>query len=90
MIRTPRPSSVHSTNTEFGDPLAAKLRPPPGESELDRQARLQKEAEAKRISDSIDEELKQDAKRLQKQRQDVKVRCVPKDPLLSSPVLLGP
>lgn len=75
MIRTSRPPSVHSTNTEHGDPFSAHLRPPPGETEHDRQLRLQQEAEAKRISDSIDEELKQDAKRLQKRKQDVKVRA---------------
>lgn len=75
MIRTSRPSSVHSTSTEYGDPFAAKLRPPPGEKEEERQIRLQQEAEAKRISDNIDEELKQDAKRIQKRKQDVKVRC---------------
>jgi hypothetical protein len=70
MIRTP---SINSAHSELGDPLSAHLRPPPGESEHDRQLRLQQEAEAKRISDSIDEELRQDAKRLQKRKQDVKV-----------------
>ncbi|KAI0346526.1 G-protein alpha subunit [Trametopsis cervina] len=72
MIRTSRPPSVTST-TELGDPFSAHLRPPPGESDSDRQLRLQREAEAKRISDAIDEELKQDAKRLQKHKQDVKL-----------------
>ncbi|KAI0703439.1 G-protein alpha subunit [Cytidiella melzeri] len=73
MIRTSRPPSVHSTTTEVGDPFSAQLRPPPGETENDRQLRLQQEAEAKRISDSIDEELKQDARRIQKRKQDVKL-----------------
>ncbi|KAI0084041.1 G-protein alpha subunit [Irpex rosettiformis] len=73
MLRTSRPPSVHSTNTELGDPFSAHLRPPPGETEPDRQLRLQQEAEAKRISDSIDEELKQDAKRISKRKQDVKL-----------------
>ena len=91
MIRTSRPSSVHSTSTEFGDPFAAKLRPPPGESEEQRQARLQQEAEAKRVSDDIDEELKQDARRLQKRKQDVKVRlrCSTPTPCSSSRQLAG-
>lgn len=71
---TSRPPSVHSTSTDYGDPFAAKLRPPPDENEYDRQLRLQQEAEAKRISDNIDEELKLDAKRLQRRKQDVKVR----------------
>lgn len=76
MIRTSRPSSVHSVGTEVGDPFAARLRPPPGESEHERQLRLQQEAEAKRISDNIDEELKQDARRLQKRKEDVTVRLL--------------
>ena len=40
------------------DPLARVMAPPPGETADDRQARLHAEAEAKRISDAIDDELK--------------------------------
>lgn len=39
------------------DPLAKILEPPPNESLAERQARLLDEANAKRLSDSIDEEL---------------------------------
>ena len=44
------------------DPLARVLAPPPGETQADKEARLLAEAEAKRISDAIDEELQQQAK----------------------------
>lgn len=39
------------------DPLAHVTAPPAHETESDRQARLAAEAEAKRISDAIDEEI---------------------------------
>nr|WBU87317.1 G-alpha-domain-containing protein [Ganoderma boninense] len=45
-----------------GDPLAYVLAPPPNETEEQRQIRLAAEAEAKRISDAIDEELQRQAK----------------------------
>ncbi|EED85956.1 candidate G-protein alpha subunit [Postia placenta Mad-698-R] len=72
MIRTSRPPSVHST-TDPGDPLSLILRPPTSETERDRVLRLQREADAKRISDSIDEELKLDRERYKKSKQDVKL-----------------
>ncbi|KAI0827068.1 G-alpha-domain-containing protein [Trametes gibbosa] len=45
-----------------GDPLAHVMAPPPNETDEERQARLAAEAEAKRISDAIDEELQRQAK----------------------------
>jgi guanine nucleotide-binding protein alpha-1 subunit len=75
MITTPRPPSVRSLGIDFSDPFNAILRPPEGESDSDRQLRLQREAEAKRISDSIDEELRQEERRFRKRKEDVKV-CV--------------
>ena len=44
------------------DPLNRVLAPPPGETSADREARLLAEAEAKRISDAIDEEIQQQVK----------------------------
>ncbi|OCH94427.1 G-protein alpha subunit [Obba rivulosa] len=73
MIRTSRPPSVHSTNTEAGDPLAALLRPPATETDHERALRLQREADAKRISDSIDEQIRADRERYKKSKQDVKL-----------------
>ena len=45
-----------------GDPLAYVLAPPPNETEEQRQIRLAASAEAKRVSDAIDEELQRQAK----------------------------
>lgn len=43
------------------------------ETAEDRSARLQREANAKKISDSIDEAIKQDRERYRKSKEDVKV-----------------
>ncbi|KAI0635765.1 G-protein alpha subunit [Trametes polyzona] len=72
MISTSRPPSVNSMGTD-GDPFSALLRPPASETEHERIARLQREADAKRISDSIDEEIKADRERLRKSRQDIRL-----------------
>lgn len=69
MIRTAKPPSVHSLD----DPLAAILRPSPTENDQDRRERLRREADAKKISDRIDEELNLDRERIKKHKQDVKV-----------------
>jgi len=66
MIRT---SSIRSQD----DPLSVALRPPPSESETDRRARLQQEAEARRKSEQIDEELRVEREKLKKSKGDVKV-----------------
>ena len=55
------PSKNSKIVTE-GDPLAHVMAPPPNETEEQREARLAAEAEAKRISDAIDEELQRPAK----------------------------
>lgn len=73
MIRTTRPPSVHSIAAEQGDPLSVIMRPPLVETSDDRSARLQREANAKKISDSIDEAIKQDRERYKKSKEDVKV-----------------
>ncbi|KAH0833062.1 hypothetical protein J3R83DRAFT_12053 [Lanmaoa asiatica] len=66
MMRT---SSIRSQD----DPLSIALRPPPTESEADRQVRLRQEAEARRISEQIDEELRIEREKLKKSKSDVKV-----------------
>ena len=53
------------------DPLAAAIAPPSNETPAERTARLSAEAEARRVSDEIDEELKRTARR--RQRPCVKV-----------------
>ncbi|KAI0360019.1 G-protein alpha subunit [Trametes cingulata] len=72
MISTSRPPSVNSMGTD-GDPFSALLRPPASETEHERIARLQREADAKRISDSIDEEIKADRERMRKSREDIRL-----------------
>ena len=72
MLTASRPPSVHSTNTE-GDPFSQLLRPPASETEHERVARLQREADAKRVSDRIDEDIKAERERLRKSKQDIRV-----------------
>ncbi|KAF9223736.1 G-alpha-domain-containing protein [Gyrodon lividus] len=66
MMRT---SSLRSQD----DPLSMAMRPSPTESDADRQVRLQREAEARRISEQIDEELRVEREVLRKSRSDVKL-----------------
>ncbi|KAN0092992.1 Guanine nucleotide binding protein (G-protein), alpha subunit [Tylopilus felleus] len=66
MIRT---SSIRSQD----DPLSIAIRPPHSESDSDRQARLQQEADARRISEQIDEELRVEREKLKKSKSDVKL-----------------
>lgn len=56
-----------------GDPFSALMRPPPMESDEDRVVRLQREAEAKRISESIDEQIRLDRERYKRSKEEVKV-----------------
>lgn len=55
------------------DPITEALRPPPTETEAERFARLQSEAEAKRISEQIDEDLRQERENLKRKKTDVKL-----------------
>ncbi|KAI0089485.1 guanine nucleotide binding protein, alpha subunit [Irpex rosettiformis] len=55
------------------DPLSAVLAPPPNESPADREGRLRAEAEAKRISDAIDEEIQAQVKAEKKGPKPIKV-----------------
>ena len=50
------------------DPFAAFLRPPPGETPTARAARERREAEAKRVSDKIDEDLRNERSALRRRR----------------------
>ncbi|KAL0579305.1 hypothetical protein V5O48_002703 [Marasmius crinis-equi] len=65
-IRTP---SLYSQD----DPITEALKPPPSETEAQRQIRLQEEAEAKRISEQIDEDLRQEREILKRRRGEVKL-----------------
>lgn len=65
-MRTP---SLYSQD----DPISAALKPSPTETEAERSARLIREADAKRISEQIDEDLRLERERLRKRKGDVKV-----------------
>lgn len=70
-----RPFSVMRTPSIYSqdDPLTEALRPPESETEFQRRNRLEQEAEAKRVSEQIDEELRLERENLKRKRGDVKV-----------------
>ena len=57
----------------LADPFEAVLRPPPGETSAQRDARILAEQLAKRVSDSIDEQLRAERAELKKNRPDVRI-----------------
>jgi len=57
------------------DPFSRAFGPSAYESDYDKHARLEREIEAKRISDRIDDEIRRDRERLKRAKQDVKV-CI--------------
>ena len=57
----------------LSDPLSAALLPPPNETLEQKEERLRVEVEAKRVSDGIDEMIKQDKAELKKTKADVSV-----------------
>jgi hypothetical protein len=68
-IRSP---SIYSED----DPISLALRPPLTESAPERQARLNLEAEALRISQCIDDLIRLDREKLKKSKTDIKVGIV--------------
>lgn len=57
----------------LSDPLTAALLPPVDESPIDREARLKAELDAKKVSDSIDEMLRQERIDRKRTKTDVNV-----------------
>lgn len=55
------------------DPLTAALAPPPDETAEQRELREAAEAEARRVSDEIDEQLRNERMALKKKKAPVKV-----------------
>lgn len=55
------------------DPLTLALQPPPGETPAQKETRERLEAEAKRISDEIDEQLKAEERAAKRKKRPVKV-----------------
>ncbi|KIK81720.1 hypothetical protein PAXRUDRAFT_15081 [Paxillus rubicundulus Ve08.2h10] len=60
-------------NYDASDPLAVVTAPPPNELPQDKAAREEREAEAQRISDQIDEEISADKAALREKEQTVKI-----------------
>lgn len=60
-------------SVEADDPLAAAIAPPADETVEERAARERREAEAKRVSDGIDENLRAERAAAKKKRKPVKV-----------------
>nr|GAT48707.1 guanine nucleotide-binding protein alpha-4 subunit [Mycena chlorophos] len=69
-MRTPSIYSVESTADPFSQALRANQA---GETPEERRVRLEAEAEAKRVSDRIDEELRLERERLRRSKGDVKL-----------------
>ncbi|KAF9533893.1 guanine nucleotide-binding protein [Crepidotus variabilis] len=65
-MRTP---SIYSQD----DPISAALKPPPEETDAERIARQHAESEAKRVSEQIDEDLREERERMKKRKGDVKL-----------------
>ena len=58
------------------DPFSHALKPSPYESDYEKHARLEREIEAKRISDLIDDEIRRDKERYKRTKQDVRVSAL--------------
>ena len=58
---------------DSSDPLAVVTAPPPNETPAEKAAREEREAEAQRISDQIDDELRSEKAALKKEEQMVKI-----------------
>ena len=71
------------------DPFSHAFKPPAYESDYEKHARLEREIEAKRISDRIDDEIRKDKERFKRSKQDVKVRTRPYNIQRKGPFLTG-
>ena len=56
----PPPPPQKPRGRTLSDPLAVALLPPPDESPIDREVRLKAEIDAKKVSDSIDDMIRQE------------------------------
>ena len=65
--------AIHSRSRSLSDPLARALLPPADESPAARDARVRQEQEAKKRSEEIDEQIRQDRAAMKRQKQAVKV-----------------
>ena len=73
MTTMAKPRIEPNRRRSLSDPLAAALLPPENESPTERAARLRAESDAKKISDNIDEMLRQERLERKKSRAEVHV-----------------
>jgi hypothetical protein len=66
-------SDHRARRRSLSDPLAAALLPPPNESPVQREMRLKAETEAKKVSEGIDEMIRQDRYERKKSKAEVNV-----------------
>ena len=67
------------------DPFSRAFGPSPYESDYEKHTRLEREIEAKRISDLIDDDIRRDKERFKRSKQDVRVSTVStREPLPSN------
>lgn len=59
-----------SRRRSLSDPLAVALKPPPNESPIQREQRLQAENDAKKISDNIDDMIRRERAERKRERAD--------------------
>lgn len=69
----PSPNFKSRRSVDGYDPLAHVTAPPPNETDEERHIRLEAEAEAKRVSDAIDNELQMEEKARKKAGEIVKI-----------------
>lgn len=68
----PRVTTSFASTSDY-DPLSIAWAPPPDESPEARNERLQQEAAAQKVSDAIDESLRQEKAAMSKRKQPVKI-----------------
>ena len=67
------PRFSHTRSRSLSDPISRALLPPEDESPTEREKRLKQEQEAKKVSDSIDEQILKEKAALKKQKNIVKI-----------------
>jgi guanine nucleotide-binding protein alpha-1 subunit len=65
--------AIRSRARADSDPLSRLLKPSAGETPQERQARLEQEALAQKISDAIDEQLRKEKAEKTKSRKEIRV-----------------
>ena len=68
-----KPKNDAGRRRSLSDPLAAALLPPPNESPVQREMRLKAETEAKKVSEGIDEMIRQERSERKKSKAEINV-----------------